>query len=73
MSYRIDARLIGGRPTLEILDADSGALRMAWISPESDLPSDTDSSVRELFRDLFLLCTADRLRERARALKLGDR
>ena len=36
MSYEIQAWLDAGRPKLQILDADSGCVRMAWQAP---LPS----------------------------------
>lgn len=70
MSYHIDASLHGGQPRLVILDADSGAVRLAWDGPAGTAPAAPHPSEPEeaelaalkgLFRELFLLSCADRL------------
>lgn len=64
MSYRIDASLRHGNPRLEVLDAHSGRLRLAWEYPKHDRHQAGDAAVDELFRRLFLLTTEDYLRGR---------
>lgn len=66
MSYRIDARLNGSNPQLEVRDADSGTVRLLWEYPRelehSSDPLARELAIEELFRRLFLLTTKDRLR-----------
>ncbi|MCS4503438.1 hypothetical protein KBTX_02682 [wastewater metagenome] len=66
MSYRIDARLNGSNPQLEVRDADSGTVRLLWEYPreleDSSDPLARELAIEELFRRLFLLTTKDRLR-----------
>lgn len=65
MSYRIDAGLDGNAPYLRVLEADSGCVRLAWRYPapeERAVPEEADAALQELFRELFLLTTADYLR-----------
>jgi hypothetical protein len=69
MSYELDAGLDGRSPYLRVLEADSGCVRLAWRYPapeERASPADADTALQELFRELFLLTTAD-------YLKQGDR
>lgn len=67
MSYHIDASLHGGHPRLVILDADSGAVRLAWsgaapAAPRPSEPAEAElAALKGLFRELFLLSCADRL------------
>lgn len=62
MSYDIDASLENGEPRLHIIDADSGAVRLAWHYRKKDLDETKhiqtyleEVAVKELFRELFLL------------------
>lgn len=70
MSYRIDARLNGRHPRLEVQDANSGSVRLAWEyrPPANDDPERglrAEAAIDELFHQLFLLTTADYLRGRS--------
>jgi hypothetical protein len=58
MGYLIDARLDNGRPRLQILDVESGAVRMAWESRE-DVGQD-QAELKRLFWGLFLLSLQQR-------------
>ncbi|PWG62487.1 hypothetical protein [Sediminicurvatus halobius] len=65
MSYRIAASLHRGNPRLEVVDAHSGRLRLAWEYPKArrrHAGDGADAAVEELFRRLFLLTTEDYLR-----------
>lgn len=63
MSYRLQARLNGRNPRLEVHDADSGAVRLVWEHRRSETdPTAQELAIDELFRRLFLLTTEDRLR-----------
>jgi len=64
MSYRIAASLREGNPRLEVLDAETGRLRLAWEYPKARRREAGDAAVDELFRRLFLLTTEDYLRGR---------
>lgn len=61
MSYDIDAWLENGEPRLQIIDADSGAVRLAWgyrkqEIDESDMNLYLERlAVKDLFQKLFLL------------------
>ena len=80
MSYLINAWWEGRGPRLEILDASSGAVRMAWQPQPDDAPAQcptcTDpacphrASLQRLFRELFLLACASRL-DIERSLRAG--
>jgi hypothetical protein len=62
MSYDIDAWLEDGKPRLHIVDATSGAVRLAWtyhkrneeVAEDSRLTWEYDV-VKQLFWELFLL------------------
>lgn len=56
MSVFIQAALHQGRPRLEVLDANSGHLRLAWQA--GGKPSAQDE-LHELFRKLMLLSEID--------------
>jgi hypothetical protein len=58
MGYLIDARLDDGRPRLQILDVESGAVRMAWESREDVGPGQAE--LKRLFWGLFLLSLRER-------------
>jgi len=61
MSYDINAWLEDGEPRLQIIDADSGTVRLAWCyrkpkKDEVDAEHDLERlAVKELFQELFLL------------------
>ena len=61
MSYDIRAWLEDGPPRLQIIDADSGAVRLAWQSrrPDPDAPDARHNleqmALKSLFQELFLL------------------
>lgn len=60
MSYDIDAWLAeDGTPRLQIIDADSGSVRLAWGAGSS--PMGRDPVVKGLFRELMLLSALQRL------------
>ena len=70
MSYRINARLNGINPQLEVRDADSGQVRLLWEYPREEPASAREEdplarelAIEELFRRLFLLTTRDRLKQ----------
>lgn len=60
MGYDIDAWLANdGSPRLEIIDADSGSVRLAWgAAPPRRLAA---QPLKPLFRELLLLSTLQRL------------
>lgn len=67
MSYHIDAHLNGRHPRLEVQDADTGCVRMIWEYRRRETDSarsqlEAEAAIDELFRRLFLLTTADRLK-----------
>lgn len=72
MSYRIAASLRHGNPRLEVTDADTGRLRLAWEYPKTRPQQAGDAAVGELFRRLFLLTTEDYLRGRGSGRPAGD-
>ncbi|WP_168015094.1 hypothetical protein [Halomonas salinarum] len=66
MPYQIDTRLKGANPSLQIRDASSGAVRLAWEYPrcappegeevdEELLALKREEAIHELFRRLFML------------------
>ena len=61
MSYDINAWLEDGEPRLQIIDADSGTVRLAWCyrkpkKDEVDAEHDLERlAVKKLFQELFLL------------------
>lgn len=59
MSCIVEARIHRDRPRLALLDADTGALRMAW-EPAENPPSE---DVQRLFHQLFLALCGDDLRQ----------
>jgi hypothetical protein len=73
MTYRIKTRLKGANPVLQICDASSGCVRLAWEYPrqeeaQSDVDPDVlalkrEEAVHRLFRRLFLLTTEQYLKE----------
>lgn len=65
MSYDIEAWLgKDGAPRLQIIDADSGSVRLAWGAGER---GGSDPALKGLFRELLLLSTLQRLeRQRPR-------
>ncbi|GAA0558134.1 hypothetical protein ACFQH5_07165 [Halomonas salifodinae] len=72
MSYRINTGLRGANPTLQICDASSGSVRLAWEYPRQDpklsvedrelLAMRREEAIHELFRRLFLLTTEQYLK-----------
>ncbi|WP_192035582.1 hypothetical protein [Halomonas sp. YLGW01] len=71
MPYQIDTRLRGANPSLQIRDASSGAVRLAWEYPRHMLAESEDEellalrreeAIHELFRRLFLLTTEQYLK-----------
>lgn len=80
MSYEIDAWLEEGEPQLQIIDADSGCLRLAWRYPKSEVDESdprqylSQLAIKELFQKLFLLASVhDIQRREARASLPGLR
>lgn len=60
MSYDINAWLgRDGSPQLQIIDADSGSVRLAWQAGASPLVN--DPAVKGLFRELMLLSALQNL------------
>ncbi|GHC38142.1 hypothetical protein [Aidingimonas halophila] len=72
MSYQIETRLNGSNPVVQICDASSGSVRLAWEYPRElpDLTAEDEAmlalrreeAVHELFRRLFLLTTEQYLK-----------
>jgi len=69
MTYRIHSTLHGANPCLEILDASSGSVRLAWEYPRQREATDPDGlaleherAVHQLFCRLFLLTTEQYLK-----------
>lgn len=72
MAYRINTALRGTSPALQICDATSGSVRLAWEYPkqEPDLSGEErellslrrEEAIHELFRQLFLLTTEQYLK-----------
>ena len=71
MSYRIDAGCKEGRPYLQLRDADSGCVRLAWQGPAAQAAEDSElaralaaeEAMHALFKRLFLLTTEQYLRQ----------
>ena len=72
MHYRIEAHLVHGNPRLQIKEAESGTVRLVWdypkspeagMEPERELAQSlaTEEALHKLFRELFLLTTAQYL------------
>ncbi|KXS36364.1 MAG: hypothetical protein AWU55_3009 [Halomonadaceae bacterium T82-2] len=72
MTYRIHSTLHGANPCLEILDASSGSVRLAWEYPRQPaggeatdpdlLAMERERAVHQLFCRLFLLTTEQYLK-----------
>ncbi|MFC3284078.1 hypothetical protein [Litchfieldella rifensis] len=72
MPYRINTAFKGANPTLQICDASSGSVRLAWEYPRQDpqlaeedhelLEMKREEAIHELFRRLFLLTTEQYLK-----------
>ncbi|WP_227370751.1 hypothetical protein [Halomonas sp. M20] len=72
MAYSITSGLKGTNPTLQICDASSGSVRLAWEYPREENPTDRtdpdllalkqEEAVHNLFRRLFLLTTEQYLK-----------
>ena len=72
MTYCINTRLKGANPALQICDAASGSVRLAWEYPRHDpalseadrelLQLRREEAIHELFRRLFLLTTEQYLK-----------
>ncbi|MBL1260433.1 MAG: hypothetical protein COB33_007880 [Thiotrichaceae bacterium] len=60
MSYRIDASLQQGIPSLRFFDARSGKERLFWQQPETSNKEELRDAWRALFRHLALLSCIDR-------------
>jgi hypothetical protein len=58
MSYRIDARLEQGYPSLTLIDASTGESRLYW---RSDGTLGKDAAWQDLFRKLMLISCIDRI------------
>nr|WP_299245751.1 hypothetical protein [uncultured Halomonas sp.] len=75
MPYSITSGFKGTNPTLQICDASSGSVRLAWEYPRKENPTDQtdpdvlalkqEEAVHTLFRRLFLLTTEQYLKEEA--------
>nr|WP_298379509.1 hypothetical protein [uncultured Halomonas sp.] len=83
MSYRVVPVLKGTHPTLQICDASSGSVRMAWEHPQEEASANQmdpdmlalkhEEAVHNLFRRLLLLTTKQYLKgESLRAVKVAD-
>lgn len=59
MTYRIDARLEQGAPSLVLVDAITGEERLHWRNQKTTAEDGLDW--QDLFKRLVLLCCADRL------------
>jgi len=59
MSYRIDAFLQRGIPSLRLLDAHSGKERLFWQQPVTDSEDELRNAWCTLFRRLALLSCTD--------------
>ena len=59
MSYRIDAFLQQGIPSLRLLDADSGKERLFWQQPVTGSADELRNAWRTLFLRLALLSCSD--------------
>lgn len=80
MTYRIHARLNSATPSLQICDASSGSVRMAWECPstmdhhneeESLLKAmEREEAIHDLFRRLFLITTEQYLKSDAGSSKI---
>lgn len=57
MPLLINAHVQNGSPRLQILDAQSGHLRLAWQA--EDAGSSADADLHTLFRELMLLSEID--------------
>ncbi|GAB2786356.1 hypothetical protein GCM10027040_10540 [Halomonas shantousis] len=72
MTYRINTGLKGTNPTLQIFDATSGSVRLAWEYPKHDptladedpdlLAERREAAIHQLFCRLFLLTTEQYLK-----------
>lgn len=72
MAYRINTALRGANPALQICDATSGSVRLAWEYPNQELGLSgeerellsirREEAIHELFRQLFLLTTEQYLK-----------
>ncbi|MGC3872107.1 hypothetical protein ACPF7Z_02420 [Halomonas sp. GXIMD04776] len=72
MPYRIKTQFKGPNPTLQICDASSGSVRLAWEYPRQECSSQQidpdvlalkqEEAVHNLFRRLFLLTTEQYLK-----------
>ncbi|MDI5933517.1 hypothetical protein [Halomonas kalidii] len=72
MPYRINTGLKDSNPTLQICDASSGSVRVAWEYPRRDphlsaeelelLQLRREEAIHDLFRRLFLLTTEQYLK-----------
>ncbi|MCH4565293.1 hypothetical protein MKP05_19520 [Halomonas sp. EGI 63088] len=72
MPYRINTGLKGANPTLQICDASSGSVRVAWEYPRRDphlseeelelLQFRREEAIHDLFHRLFLLTTEQYLK-----------
>lgn len=70
MSYQIEAGYREGRPYLQVREADSGSVRLAWEYPTVTPVEDSelartlavDEAIHSLFKRLFLLTTEQYLR-----------
>nr|WP_163501261.1 hypothetical protein [Halomonas socia] len=78
MTYRINTTFKGPNPSLQVCDATSGSVRLAWQRPRRTDPLSEEQqvllalqreeAVHDLFRRLFLLTTEQYLKG-----ELGER
>ncbi|MCG6658864.1 hypothetical protein HOP52_13975 [Halomonas campisalis] len=87
MTYCANTRFKGASPALQVCDATSGSVRLAWQSPRPDsalseadqalLQLRRDEALHELFRRLFLRTTEQYLKgeldERGQLRRHGGR
>lgn len=57
MPVLINAEVQGGKRKLQVLDAHSGHIRLAWQA--ADTSSDSEADLHALFRQLMLLSEID--------------
>lgn len=62
MAYHINAELQHGSPRLEILDANTSSVRLAWAPLDGNESTDKAAcEIRHFFRELMLITTIDEL------------
>lgn len=70
MTYHIDAWLDDGEPCLELIDADSSHVRLAW---RADTDAASRPALHQLFRELLLISAADHTTPAATPVSLASK